>query len=154
MLNNTGSPAWLWPVVGIAVGIGVALAVVAMVVLVWFWRRRQRREQGDHHRRVHHRSIATDSNGESKDWTQCSTEQNKRNGRIAREKDRNGLKKKKQKGKDLRKKRREPLGEDAIRIRWGYFVPLSVFLTGTVCKLLSWALCLSWYTNKNCENAA
>ncbi|XP_053468150.1 neurogenic locus notch homolog protein 1 isoform X1 [Ictalurus furcatus] len=111
-----GSPAWLWPVVGIAVGIGVALAVVATAVLVWFWRRRQRREQGDHHRRVHHRSTATDSNGGNKDWTQCSTEQNKRNGRIAREKDRNGMKKKK-KGKDLRKKRREPLGEDAIRIR-------------------------------------
>lgn len=66
---------------------------------------------------MHHRSTATDSNGESKDWTQCSSEQNKRNGRIAREKDRNGMKKKKKKGKDLGRKRREPLGEDAIRMR-------------------------------------
>lgn len=117
MLNNTGSPAWLWPVIGIAVGIGVALAVVALAVLVWMWRRRQRREQRD---RVHHRSTATGNNGERKDWTRSSSEQNKRNGRIAREKDRNGLKKKK-KGKDLGRKRREPLGEDAIRMRWGSF---------------------------------
>lgn len=113
MHNNTGSPAWLWPVVGIAVGIGAALAVVALAVLVWLWRRWQRREQRD---RVHHRSTVTDINGESKNWTQRSSEQNKRNGRIAREKDRNGMKKKK-KGKDLGKKRREPLGEDAIRMR-------------------------------------
>lgn len=112
MLNNTGTPAWLWPVVGTAVGIGVALAVVVLAVLVRIWRRRQRREQG-----VRHRSTATDNNVESKDWTQCSSEQNKRNGKIAREKDRNGMKKKKKKGKDLGRKRREPLGEDAIRMR-------------------------------------
>lgn len=104
----------MWPVVGIAVGIGVALAVVALTVLVWRWRRQQRTAQGS---RVHHRSIVTDNIGEGKDWTQCSSEQNKRNGRIAREKDRNGMKKKKKKGKDLGKKRREPLGEDAIRMR-------------------------------------
>ncbi|KAK2815232.1 hypothetical protein Q7C36_023498 [Tachysurus vachellii] len=110
-----GSPPWLWPVVGITVGIGIALAIVAMVVLVWRWKRRHRRERGDS---VHHRSTATDNDGESKNWTQCSSEQNKRNGRIAREKDRNGMKKKKKKkGKDLGKKRREPLGEDAIRMR-------------------------------------
>lgn len=110
----TGSPAWLWPVVGIAVGVGVALAVVALAVLGWVWRRRQRREQGD---RVHHRSTATEDTGESKDWTQCSSEQNKRNGKKARGKDRNDIKKKKKKGKELGRKRREPLGEDAIRMR-------------------------------------
>ncbi|KAI5611944.1 neurogenic locus notch-like protein 1 [Silurus asotus] len=112
--TQDGSPPWLWPVVGIAVGIGVSLAVVALAMMVWFWRRRQRRERGD---RVHHRSTATGKNDESEVWTQRSAEQNKRNGRIAREKDRNGVKKKKKKGKDLGKKRREPLGEDAIRMR-------------------------------------
>ncbi|KAF5888955.1 neurogenic locus notch protein 1-like, partial [Clarias magur] len=112
--NSDGSPAWLWPVVGTAVGIGVALAVVGLAILVWIWRRRHRREHGD---RVHHRSTATDNNSESKSWTQRSSEENKTNGRIVREKGRNDMKKKKKKGRDLGKKRREPLGEDAIRMR-------------------------------------
>ncbi|KAL7836016.1 hypothetical protein SRHO_G00283630 [Serrasalmus rhombeus] len=111
--NHSGSPAWLWPVVGVATGVAVALAMVFMVVLVWRRRRRERREGGD---RVHHRSTATDNNNGSKAWTQRSTDQHVGKGRSGREKDRNGMKKKK-KGKEMGKRRREPLGEDAIRMR-------------------------------------
>ncbi|KAG9283744.1 hypothetical protein AMEX_G2546 [Astyanax mexicanus] len=111
-VNDNGSPAWLWPVVGVATGVVVALAVVGMV-LVWLRRRRRRREGGE---RVRHRSTATENNNGSKAWSQRSADQHQGRGRSGREKDRNGMKKKK-KGKELGKKRREPLGEDAIRMR-------------------------------------
>ncbi|XP_062841244.1 neurogenic locus notch homolog protein 1 [Trichomycterus rosablanca] len=110
-----GSPAWLWPVVGIAVGIVVSLlVVVALAVLVWIRRRRNRRERGE---RVHHRSTATENNDESKAWMQHTPEHNERSNRTTRDKDRNGAKKKKKKGKEFGKKRREPLGEDAVRMK-------------------------------------
>ncbi|XP_072548528.1 neurogenic locus notch homolog protein 1 isoform X2 [Salminus brasiliensis] len=113
-VNHQGSPSWMWPVVGVATGMVVALAVVGLVVLVWFRRRRARREGGG---RVRHRSTATDNNNGSKAWTQRSANQHEGRSRSEREKDRNGMKKKKKKGKELGKKRREPLGEDAIRMR-------------------------------------
>ncbi|KAI4881864.1 hypothetical protein NFI96_011952, partial [Prochilodus magdalenae] len=112
-VGDKGSPAWLWPVVGVATGVAVALTVVAVVVLVWLRRRRGRREGGE---RVRHRSTATDDNNGSKAWTRRSTDQHEGRGRSGREKDRNGMKKKK-KGKEMGKRRREPLGEDAIRMR-------------------------------------
>ncbi|XP_076868481.1 neurogenic locus notch homolog protein 1 isoform X2 [Brachyhypopomus gauderio] len=108
------SSAWLWPVVGVASGMGVALAVVGVALLVWVRRRRRRRMGGE---RVRHRSTATDDNNGSKAWTRRSADQHKERSRRDREKDRNGAKKKKKKGKEAGKRRSEPLGEDAIRMR-------------------------------------
>ncbi|XP_016319846.1 neurogenic locus notch homolog protein 1-like [Sinocyclocheilus anshuiensis] len=101
---HEASPAWMWPVVG------VAAAVIITVVVLWLKRRRQRREGGE---RVRHRSTVTDSNNGSKAWTRRSEEKRSRSGR---DKDRNGTKKNK-KGKESGKRRKEPLGEDAIRMR-------------------------------------
>ncbi|XP_066537185.1 neurogenic locus notch homolog protein 1 isoform X2 [Hoplias malabaricus] len=112
-VNDKDSAAWLWPVVGVAMGVSVALLVVAVVMLVWVRRRRERREGGQ---RVRHRLTVTDDNNGSKAWTQRSNDQREARGRSASGKDRNGMKKKK-KGKELGRKRREPLGEDAIRMR-------------------------------------
>ncbi|XP_067268396.1 neurogenic locus notch homolog protein 1 [Chanodichthys erythropterus] len=108
--ERSTSPAWMWPVVGVATGLGVALVVIVPVVLMWLKRRRQRREGGE---RVRHRSTVTDSNNGSKAWTRRSEEKRSRSGR---DKDRNGMKKNK-KGKESGKRRKEPLGEDAIRMR-------------------------------------
>ncbi|KAK2903602.1 hypothetical protein Q8A67_008315 [Cirrhinus molitorella] len=108
--ERNASPAWMWPVVGVATGLGVAAVVIITVVFLWLKRRRQRREGGE---RVRHRSTVTDSNNGSKAWTRRSEEKRSRSGR---DKDRNGMKKNK-KGKDSGKRRKEPLGEDAIRMR-------------------------------------
>ncbi|KAK7158370.1 hypothetical protein R3I93_009548 [Phoxinus phoxinus] len=96
------SPAWMWPVVGVSAGLGVALVLIIPAVLLWLKRRRQRREGGE---RVRHRSIVTDS----KTWTR--SEENR--SRSGRDKDR----RKNKKGKESGKRRKEPLGEDAIRMR-------------------------------------
>ncbi|KAK1806362.1 hypothetical protein P4O66_004877, partial [Electrophorus voltai] len=106
------SPAWLWPVVGVAAGVGVALAVVGVALLVWTRRRRERRGGGE---RARHRSAATDDSNGSKAWTQRSGR-----GRRDSDRDRSGAKKKKKKkkkGKETGKRRSEPLGEDAIQMR-------------------------------------
>ncbi|XP_042629136.1 neurogenic locus notch homolog protein 1-like [Cyprinus carpio] len=107
---HEASPAWMWPAVAVATGLGVAAAVIITVVFLWLKTRRQRREGGE---RVRHRSTVTDSNNGSKAWTRHSEEKRSRSGR---DKDRNGTKKNK-KGKESGKRRKEPLGEDAIRIR-------------------------------------
>ncbi|KAI2654893.1 hypothetical protein H4Q32_017175 [Labeo rohita] len=101
--------AWMWPVVGVATGLGVAAVMLITVVFLWLKKRRQRRG-GE---RVRHRSTVTDSNNGSKAWTRRSEEKRSRSGR---DKDKNGMKKNK-KGKDSGKRRKEPLGEDAIRMR-------------------------------------
>ncbi|XP_030641512.1 neurogenic locus notch homolog protein 1 [Chanos chanos] len=105
-------PAWFWPVVGVAVGLGLALVVIVVVSVIWRRRRRQRRGRGE---RVHHRSTVTENNNGSKAWTRRTNSREER-GRGGRERDRNGLKKKK-KEKESGKRRREPLGEDAIQLR-------------------------------------
>ncbi|XP_052002560.1 neurogenic locus notch homolog protein 1-like isoform X2 [Xyrauchen texanus] len=105
--KHNASPTWMWPVVGVATG--VAVAVIIAVVFLWLKKRRKRRECGE---RVRHRSTVTDNNNGSKAWMRRADHQEKR----GREKDRNGIKKKK-KGKELGKRRKEPVGEDAIRMR-------------------------------------
>ncbi|XP_067303866.1 neurogenic locus notch homolog protein 1 [Pseudorasbora parva] len=100
------SPAWMWPVVGVAAGLGVALVLIVPLMFLWLKRRRKRREGGE---RIRHRSTVT----ESKAWIRRSEENRSRSGR---DKDRNGTKKSK-KGKESGKRRKEPLGEDAIRMR-------------------------------------
>ncbi|KAJ8398370.1 hypothetical protein AAFF_G00426250 [Aldrovandia affinis] len=114
--NVNTSPSWLWAVVGMTTGLGLALAIfVAMLVR----RARLRREAREAGQRVRHRSTVTDSGHQGQAWAQHTPH---REERTSMEKEngnkgiRNGIKKKK-KGKENGKKRREPLGEDAIRLR-------------------------------------
>ncbi|KAI1886074.1 hypothetical protein AGOR_G00210280 [Albula goreensis] len=114
--NINTSPSWLWPVVGVAAGLGLALVIlVAMLVR----RARHRREARQAGQRVRHRSTVTDSDHRGQSWSQ-HTEHREERTRTGKENGsrgiRNGIKKKK-KGKENGKRRREPLGEDAIRLR-------------------------------------
>ncbi|XP_019734154.1 neurogenic locus notch homolog protein 1 [Hippocampus comes] len=112
------TPAWLWAVVAIAMGLLLALALVVFLVV----RRVRRQREGSGHRaggqRVSHRSTTTDGN--PKAWTATATQQEAK-GRLAREKDKDkdktGLRKKKKPKETEKKRRREPLGEDAMRMR-------------------------------------
>ncbi|CAB1333394.1 unnamed protein product [Coregonus sp. 'balchen'] len=105
---------------------GLVLALVLMVVLVIRRVRRRRAESagggggggGGGGERVRHRSTVTENDSGdhvAKAWAQHTPHREQR-GRTGREKDRNGIKKKKAKEAE-KKRRREPLGEDAIRLR-------------------------------------
>ncbi|XP_034030174.1 neurogenic locus notch homolog protein 1 [Thalassophryne amazonica] len=107
------TPAWLWAVVAIAIGL-----VLVLVLVVLFVMRRVRQQQAEREssNRVRHRSTATDHNSNSKTWTQPTAQQEQRV-RSSRDKDRIGLRKKKKAKEAEKKRRREPLGEDAVRMR-------------------------------------
>uniref|UniRef100_A0A4W5PJJ4 Uncharacterized protein n=1 Tax=Hucho hucho TaxID=62062 RepID=A0A4W5PJJ4_9TELE len=89
-----------------------------MVVLVIRRVRRRRAEREGGGERVRHRSTVTEKDSVAnvaKAWAQHTPHREQR-GRTGREKDRNGIKKKKAKEAE-KKRRREPLGEDALRLR-------------------------------------
>ncbi|XP_071383289.1 neurogenic locus notch homolog protein 1 [Centroberyx affinis] len=115
--TKEATPAWLWAVVAIAIGLVLVLALAVFLVMRRVRRRRRaEREGGD---RVRHRSTVTDNNDGSssgKVWAQHAPHQEQRV-RSSREKDRNGLRKKKKAKEAEKKRRREPLGEDAMRMR-------------------------------------
>ncbi|KAL2084424.1 hypothetical protein ACEWY4_019942 [Coilia grayii] len=115
-------PAWLWPVVGVAVGLGVMSLLAVVLVVVWVRRRRRRRRGGarveeEERERVRHRSTGSDNNNGSKAWVEAGNLREERSGGKGRRgHEKNGGLKKKKKAKETGKKRREPLGEDAIRL--------------------------------------
>ncbi|XP_062321373.1 neurogenic locus notch homolog protein 1 isoform X3 [Osmerus eperlanus] len=112
--ETEATPSWLWAVIGVAVGLTLALALAVVLVTRKVRRSRTEREVGE---RVRHRSTVTDNGeGGAKTWAQ-HTPHRERRGRVGREKDRNGMKKKKKAKEAEKKRRREPLGEDAIRMR-------------------------------------
>ncbi|XP_059920454.1 neurogenic locus notch homolog protein 1 isoform X1 [Gadus macrocephalus] len=126
---DSSSPAWLWVVIALAVGLALA-STLAVLLAVRRFRRRRRGDQRCPDREggggvgTRHRSTAAGDTssggggGDSKAWhrqQQHSGRQEPRS-RSGKERERNGLKKKK-KAKELEKKRRrEPLGEDAMRM--------------------------------------
>ncbi|KAM9852050.1 uncharacterized protein ACBR49_005158 [Aulostomus maculatus] len=108
------TPVWLWAVVAIAVGLLLALALVVFLVVRRVRLQRAGRESGG---RVRHRSTVTDSeNGKPTAWTRHTAQQEQRV-RSSKEKDKISLRKKKKAKEAEKKRRREPLGEDAIRMR-------------------------------------
>lgn len=107
------TPAWIWAVVAIAIGL---LLVLALVVFLVARRVRQQWVDREVNNRVRHRPTATEKDGKSKVWTTHAVQQEQRV-RTSREKDRLGLRKKKKAKEAEKKRRREPLGEDAIRMR-------------------------------------
>ncbi|XP_041844787.1 neurogenic locus notch homolog protein 1 isoform X2 [Melanotaenia boesemani] len=108
------TPAWLWAVVAIAIGL---LLLMPLVVFLVMRRVRQQRAESNRSVRVRHRSKVTDSDdSKAKGWIQHATHQDQRV-RSSREKDKISLRKKKKAKEAEKKKRREPLGEDAIRMR-------------------------------------
>ncbi|XP_076006443.1 neurogenic locus notch homolog protein 1 isoform X1 [Genypterus blacodes] len=113
---ETKTPAWLWAVIAVAIGL---VLVVALVVLLVIRRVRQQRAERDGGDRARHRPTvaATDNEANAKAWAQHAAAQQEQRVRVSREKDRIGLRKKKKAKEAEKKRRREPLGEDAIRMR-------------------------------------
>ncbi|XP_060905875.1 neurogenic locus notch homolog protein 1 [Labrus mixtus] len=107
------TPSWLWAVIAIAIGLLLVLALAVFLVVRRV--RRQRSEREDGHR-VRHRSTITDNDPKSKAMTPHTALQEQRV-RTSREKDKISLRKKKKAKEAEKKRRREPLGEDAIRMR-------------------------------------
>ncbi|XP_029959459.1 neurogenic locus notch homolog protein 1 [Salarias fasciatus] len=112
------TPAWLWAVVAIAVAL--LLVVPLAIVLVVRRVRRRRRTERDGDDWAGHRSKPADGEGnvKVKGWMSMSqVSRHDQRVRSNREKDRVSLKKKKKAREAEKKRRREPLGEDAIRMR-------------------------------------
>ncbi|KAG8009815.1 Neurogenic locus notch-like protein 1 [Nibea albiflora] len=107
------TPAWMWAVIAIAIGLPLALALVVFLVVR---RVRQRRAEREDCNRVRHRSTVTDNDPKSKALALHGVHQEQRT-RSSREKDKISLRKKKKAKEAEKKRRREPLGEDAIRMR-------------------------------------
>lgn len=107
------TPSWLWAVVAVAMGLLLVLAVVVLMVV----RRVRQRVQREVTERGHARSTVTHSNeAKTKTWAAPRTIQDHRV-RSSRDKDKMGLRKKRKAKEAEKKRRREPLGEDAIRMR-------------------------------------
>ncbi|XP_069393761.1 neurogenic locus notch homolog protein 1 [Paralichthys olivaceus] len=108
------NPVWLWAVVAIAVSLLLALPVAVFLVVR---RVRQRRAEREGNNRVRHRSTVTDNEqSKAKSWTPHAAQQEQRV-RSSRDIDKISLRKKKKAKEAEKKRRREPLGEDAIRMR-------------------------------------
>ncbi|XP_033958969.1 neurogenic locus notch homolog protein 1 isoform X1 [Pseudochaenichthys georgianus] len=107
------TPAWLWAVIAVAIGLLLVLALAVFLVVRRVRRRRAEREGGD---RVRHRSTLTDNDEKPKALTPHGVQQEQRS-RSSREKEKLSLRKKKKAKEAEKKRRREPLGEDAIRMR-------------------------------------
>ncbi|XP_017288778.1 neurogenic locus notch homolog protein 1 [Kryptolebias marmoratus] len=114
------TPAWIWGVVAIAVGL---LLVLPLVVVFVMRRARQRRrgrgqaaESNDSVRVRHRPKVPNDEeDSKTKAWMQHTAHQERV--KSCREKDKISLRKKKKAKEAEKKRRREPLGEDAIRMR-------------------------------------
>ncbi|GAA6217270.1 neurogenic locus notch homolog protein 1 isoform X2 [Lates japonicus] len=107
------NPVWLWAVVALAIGL---LLLLPLVVFLVVRRVRQRRTERESNGRVRHRSTVTENDGKAKSWAPHAVHQEQRV-RSSREKDKISLRKKKKAKEAEKKRRREPLGEDAIRMR-------------------------------------
>nr|XP_040020417.1 neurogenic locus notch homolog protein 1 [Gasterosteus aculeatus aculeatus] len=109
--------AWLWAVVAVAIGLLLVLALVAFLVVRRVRRQHALREDDTH--RVRHRSTVTDSDPKAKAPQPPPHAANQEQRvRPSREKEKSSFQRKKKKAKEAEKKRRrEPLGEDAIRMR-------------------------------------
>ncbi|XP_069571108.1 neurogenic locus notch homolog protein 1 [Brachyistius frenatus] len=108
------TPAWLWAVVAIAIGL---LLVLPLVVFLAVRRVRRRRAERNCSDRPRHRSKATEQDGKPKAWVPHAAQQEQQRVRTSREKEKLSLRKKKKAKEAEKKRRREPLGEDAIRMR-------------------------------------
>ncbi|XP_027868291.1 neurogenic locus notch homolog protein 1 isoform X2 [Xiphophorus couchianus] len=109
------TPAWIWAVAAIAVGL---LILIPLVVFLVMRKMRLQRSENNGSVRVRHRSKVAndDDSSKSKAWMQHTPHQEQRV-RYSREKDKISLRKKKKYKEAEKKRRREPLGEDAIRMR-------------------------------------
>ncbi|XP_016893389.1 neurogenic locus notch homolog protein 1 isoform X2 [Cynoglossus semilaevis] len=107
------NPVWLWAVIAIAVALLLLLPLLVFLVVRRVRQQRVERESND---RVRHRSTVTDTESKTKGWAPRTAQQEQRV-RTSREKEKISLRKKKKAKEAEKKRRREPLGEDAIRMR-------------------------------------
>ncbi|KAF6729443.1 Neurogenic locus notch-like protein 1 [Oryzias melastigma] len=108
------NPSWLWAVVALALALLLLLPLVVFLVM-----RRLRQKQAERVGgiRVRRRSKSTnEEEGKAKTWIQHATHQDPRV-RTSRDREKISLKKKKKAKEAEKKRRREPLGEDAIRMK-------------------------------------
>lgn len=103
----------MWAVITIATAF---LLLLALVVFVVMRRARQQRADRKDDSRTRHRFTASDSDRQPKAPGPLAVHQVHRM-RSSREKEKTGLKKKKNAKESEKKRRREPLGEDANRMR-------------------------------------
>ncbi|XP_068179066.1 neurogenic locus notch homolog protein 1 [Antennarius striatus] len=110
------TPAWLWAVVALAIALLLLLAVVVFQVMRKFRQQRLERDGGN---RLRHQftAAAADSDPKSKALSPHHAAPQEHRVRSSREKDKISLRKKKKAKEAEKKRRREPLGEDAIRMR-------------------------------------
>uniref|UniRef100_A0A3P9N9M7 Notch receptor, like n=1 Tax=Poecilia reticulata TaxID=8081 RepID=A0A3P9N9M7_POERE len=113
-IGSREEPAWIWAVAAIAVGL---LILIPLVVFLVMRKMRLQRSENNGSVRVRHRSKVAndDDSSKSKAWMQHTPHQEQRV-RYNREKDKISLRKKKKYKEAEKKRRREPLGEDAIRM--------------------------------------
>lgn len=116
IVSSESLPVWIWGVVAMAIGLLLVLPALMFLVVR---RVRQHRLEREASNSARHRSKAADSDGKAKVWTTHTVHHEQRL-RAVRDKDRISLKKKKKAKEADKKRRREPLGEDAIRMRWDY----------------------------------
>lgn len=111
------TPAWLWAVVAVAIGLLLALALVAFLVARRVMRRRRalQREGGGGSYRVRHRAADNDPRSKAASAPHAANQEPRV--RSSREKEKLSLRKKKKAKEVEKKRRREPLGEDAMRMR-------------------------------------
>ncbi|KAK2845020.1 hypothetical protein Q5P01_011679 [Channa striata] len=107
------TPVWKWAVVGISVGLLLLLPLLVFLAVRKVRQRRAEREVSD---RVRHRSAVASNDSKAKVWAPHAVHHDQRV-RSSREKEKISLKKKKKAKEAEKKRRREPLGEDAIRMR-------------------------------------
>lgn len=107
---------WLWAVIGIAVSLLLVLPLLVFLVMRKVRKVRQERTENEVDTRVRHRPTVTDRDGKAKVWAPRTAHHDQRV-RSSREKEKNSLKKKKKAKEADKKRRREPLGEDAIKMR-------------------------------------
>lgn len=116
LLPTEPTPAWLWAVVAVSISLLLVLALIAFLVVRRV--RQQRAEQaGGGSDRITQRFANSDADPKStKALVQQAARQEQRS-RSIREKDKISLRKKKKAKEAEKKRRREPLGEDSIRMR-------------------------------------
>ncbi|KAJ7985443.1 hypothetical protein DPEC_G00352090 [Dallia pectoralis] len=116
---NGATPPWLWAVIGVATGLVLVLVFAVVLVIRRVRRRRAERAGLGGGERIRHRSVVSDDAsraGGARAWAQHTPHREHRD-TAGREKDRNGVRKKKIAKEAEKRRRKEPLGEDAIRMR-------------------------------------
>lgn len=119
LLPTEPTPAWLWAVVAVAISLLLVLALIAFLVVRRVRQQRAEQDGGSGGSdRIRHRFVSSDADPKSNKALAQQAARQEQRARSIREKDKISLRKKKKAKEAEKKRRREPLGEDSIRMRW------------------------------------